>query len=168
MGKIVLQGIEPINDPCYRYTMEAPVIKSESGKIIFKNIDDVADSIRRDPKLIASYITYRCGCQTDYNSNSGKNQLVISSKGQLDINDLIREFISYVVLCGGCANPETYIDGDNPQWRCSSCGYMTIANIKNKFLVKLFKIGKKEKKKKKDKKDKKDKEEKINKKSTSF
>ena len=149
MGKIVLQGLEPINDPCYRYKMDAPLIKSEGGKIVFKNIDEVATSIRREPTQLTSYITYRCGCQTDYNNNSGKYQLVISSKGHIDITEIIKEFITYTVLCGGCANPETYIDGENPRWLCSSCGHMTLANAKNKFLVKLFKLDKKKKKEKK-------------------
>ena len=149
MGKIILQGLEPINDPHYRYKMEAPVINLEGSKIIFRNIDDVATSIRRDSKLLASYITHRSGCHTDYNNNSGKYQLVISSKVKLDINEIIKEFITYAVLCKGCANPETHIDSDNPKWICASCGYETIADIKNKFLAKLFKTGKKEKKKKK-------------------
>ena len=64
MSRIKLQGLNDINDPFYRYTMDVPVYDKCKNRIIVKNIDTIAKDIGRDPRLIASYIGYKNGCNS--------------------------------------------------------------------------------------------------------
>lgn len=123
---INIRGTTNINDDFYRYKMEEVSITQEGVKFAFNNIDQIATSLRRDPKEIVSFLQKHFGGQFQY-----KNGKVLTSKADLTKNvlqDAIYIYIENFVLCKTCKLPETQknIDKKRTIFTCEACSAVNI------------------------------------------
>jgi translation initiation factor 5 len=116
------------DDMFYRYKMPAIVTKIEGSgngiKTVFPNIRDVCAKLNRPPEVLNKFFGYELGAQSTFLKNDDKF-LVMGSHTQQRIQDRVYEFISRLVLCKQCRNPETdpHVEGKGRLLMlCRSCG----------------------------------------------
>ena len=133
------------NDTNYRYTM--PVFNiTIAGKLtgihtIINNIDDISRSINHPPEVIMKYIATVTG------SNYIRARETITGPHTVEeFNDIIIEYIKYLVFCQKCFIPETVpsLSGNkkNPklEFCCSGCKTTLFAPVPNKRIEKGIEI----------------------------
>ena len=115
------------NDDSYRYKM--PPIKTQiTGRgngihTLFVNIDDVANAIGHPEEIIMKFISYELASSLNIKNKS------VTGKHDTEIQNKIVDYVSNLVLCAKCGNPETMyeIEGKKKKIKlfskCASCGF---------------------------------------------
>lgn len=141
------------NDISYRYKMP-PITTQITGKgngihTVFLNMDQVANAIGHPEEIILKYISYELATNLNFKNKS------ITGKHDNNIQEKIMDYISNLVLCTKCGNPETMYEIEGKKKRlklfskCASCGYRCelvasgsdsegIKSIKGKNSSKIF------------------------------
>jgi translation initiation factor 5 len=126
-----IRGIEPINDPTYRYQMTPMDVKKERTKVSISNLDQIARDLKLPSKdVLVTYIGKKLSAKTKVDkvrSKSGAHDRVILA-GNMDprtIADTIYPFIDAFVLCPTCRLPELDYSVKKSALRakCSACGF---------------------------------------------
>ena len=121
---INIRGLNEINDPFYRYQMEAVSITYQGIKVAFLNINNICDSLGRDPNHLIKFLKRHFGSSFEY-----KNNVAYTTKNltKNELQNSIYHFIENFVLCKGCANPETkYFQSKKSDYMiCSACSHKT-------------------------------------------
>jgi translation initiation factor 2 beta subunit (eIF-2beta)/eIF-5 len=135
-----IQGLQPIDDPFYRYRM--PIPKYDNTGLT--NLPQIAKDLNREPEMIIKFLKHKFSSSCVY-----KNNVLTLPKNTTpsDFNNAIYEFIEYVVLCPLCRLPETIIEQDNDKIyiSCKCCSYnkpidnKNISKTANKFYDNLKK-----------------------------
>ena len=136
--QINVRGLEPVIDSFYRYKMPTVNIVNQKTKSIITNINEIAQSIERNPNMIVDFLKKKFSTSMNYN----KNDNTVEFKGaEIDlIQDAIYEFIEYYVLCPTCRNPETVLSNKKTgiNIKCNACSHndklKTTASIVNKTI----------------------------------
>jgi len=72
--EINIQGLQPIDDPSYRYTMPPIMVKPEGKgngrKTVIENCVDVAEALHRDPEEITRYFGFELGSINSFNPDT--------------------------------------------------------------------------------------------------
>ncbi len=129
------------NDTNYRYTMPEFNItitgKSSGICTIINNINDISNSINHPPEVIMKYIASVTG------SNYIQARESITGSHTIDeLNDIIIEYIKYLVFCQRCFIPETIpcLSGSKKniklEFCCSGCKTTMFAQSPNKRIEK--------------------------------
>ena len=115
------------DDEFYRYKM--PPIKTQvTGRgngihTLLLNISEVANAIGHPEDIIMKYIAYELA------SNLNQKKKSLSGKHDTEIQEKIMDYISNLVLCEKCNNPETLYESEGKKKKvklfikCSSCGF---------------------------------------------
>ena len=119
------------NDEFYRYKM--PPIKTQitgRGNGIHThllNIDDIAIAIGHPEDIIMQYIAYELA------SNLNQKNKSLSGKHDTNVQEKILDYVSNLVLCPKCNNPETMYELEGSKKKkmnkmklfsiCAPCGY---------------------------------------------
>lgn len=138
--KINIEGLNPVNDPFYRYQMEKIEVTKLRTKNSINNIDQVAYDLERDPKLLIQFLKLKFNCTLKYKDG------VVQTFAKLDqvaMEKAVKEFIEYFVLCEKCRLPETQLKfrKESIYKRCKCCSENT--NISkytkmNKIIAKTY------------------------------
>jgi translation initiation factor 2 subunit 2 len=102
---------------------EIPVFSSfiEGNQTIVKNINEVADKLRRDQKHIIKYLSKEFAVPTNFD---GK-RLILNGRFREDaLNQRLNTYVSEFVICNECKKPDTsLISFEGVKYkRCEVCG----------------------------------------------
>jgi translation initiation factor 5 len=132
MEKINIQGLQNIDDIFYRYKMRKMNVIRQRTKTVIDNFDLICQDIERDPKLLLEYFKKK------FNIAILHKEGVLSMTADLkylDIEEALREFIEYFILCQKCRLPETEIININHMitLKCRCCSTKTVIDKKTSF-----------------------------------
>jgi len=166
---INISGVNPVDDPAYRYKMPTVMGKVEGRgngiKTVIINISDLGLSLYRSPSEVNKFFGCELGAQTSYSEETDR-AVVNGSHTDGALQEMVHRYVENFVLCPSCGLPETEykIKNDLIWHRCKACGAKEMVNMEHKLCTFILSQDKKAKaeKKRKDKKDnkKKDKKEK--------
>ena len=105
---------------------ELPELQTErvGRRTLIKNFKQLANSMRREPRILLTYLMKEIGTSGGYEEDSGIAMLharVTSSA----LNSLIQRFVKMYVLCPTCGAPDTKLERKKKEaWIlvCEACG----------------------------------------------
>ena len=103
----------------------------EGNKTIISNIQQIANTLRRDVEHLLKYLLKELATPGDINRSG---LLILGSKIPASrINDKIKQYAHDFVLCSVCGKPDTELkkEGGFLVMRCSACGNKQ--NVKSKI-----------------------------------
>ena len=107
---INISGVNPVEDPSYRYKMPSVVGKIEGRgngiKTVIANISDLALSLHREPSEVNKFFGCEMGAQTTYNEADDR-AVVNGAHGDQELQGCVHKYVEKFVLCPGCGLPET-------------------------------------------------------------
>jgi len=165
MSRVVnIAGLEPVDDPEYRYKMPLVFGKVEGRgngiKTVIPNITDVAMSLHRSPAEVNKFFGCELGAQTTYSAETDR-AVVNGAHTDAVLQQMMRRYIQGFVLCPSCNYPETdyKIKNEIIFHKCAACGAKDMVEMTHKLCTFILAQEKKNKKEQKAK-DKKKKEKK--------
>ena len=111
------------SDPFYRYKMPAVTTtlqRKSGGTTVVDNTADICESLRRDAKIIAKFLSKDLGRPVQVKNSCWIMHGDVSTQ---TIQDAVFAYIKIYVLCGVCGNPETVMSPK--KLTCKSCGNET-------------------------------------------
>lgn len=141
--QINVRGLVPIIDTFYRYKMPSIIIVNQKTKYVITNMNELAQSLQRDPNMIIDYLKKKFSVSMTFN----KDLNTVEFKGiQIElIQEAVYEFIEYYVLCPSCRNPETVLSNKKSIMyiKCNACSHndklKSTASIVNKTVDMIIK-----------------------------
>jgi translation initiation factor 5 len=137
MSTINIAGLTPVEDPSYRYKMPKVVGKVEGRgngiKTMLCNVNEVAQSLNRDPAEVTKFFGCELGSQTSFTDRAIVNGAHLDS----DLQNHLSKYIEKFVLCTNCHLPETHYkikDGMISQ-KCLACGSKASVDMTHKLTV---------------------------------
>ena len=134
MGKEVLYDYEFLLKRLYekvpapassgeRFTIPKANVIHIGGRTIIRNFTEIANRIRRDPKLLQRYLLKELATSGTYDEQSGAlllNVRITSSS----VNLLIERFVKQYVICPTCGRPDTRLIKKGKVFilKCEACG----------------------------------------------
>ena len=123
---INIRGTVPVIDPFYRYKMQSVEITKQGVKFAFTNIEQVSQSLAREPNQLVSFLKKHFGSAFEY-----KNNVATTTKKDLTKDELQNAVFKYIednVLCKKCRNPETEYVKDKKKiyMCCKACSHREI------------------------------------------
>lgn len=157
---INISGVNPVEDPSYRYKMPSVVGKIEGKgngiKTVVVNISDLALSLHREAAEVNKFFGCEMGAQTTYNEADDR-AVVNGAHLDPELQQCVHKYVEKFVLCPECGLPETaYKINQGCIWhRCAACGAKEMVDMNHKLCTFILSQDKKNKKDKaKAKKDK--------------
>lgn len=152
-GRIInISGLNPVEDPSYRYKMPSVVGKIEGKgngiKTVVVNISDLALSLHRDAGEVNKFFGCEMGAQTTYNEADDR-AVVNGAHTDQELQQCVHKYIEKFVLCPNCGLPETeYKIKQGVIWhRCAACGAKDMVDMNHKLCTYILKKWKEDKKK---------------------
>lgn len=153
-GRIInISGVNPIEDPSYRYKMPSVIGKIEGKgngiKTVIVNISDLALSLHREPSEVNKFFGCEMGAQTSYNEQDDR-AVVNGAHSDPQLQQCVHKYIEKFVLCPQCGLPETtYSIKQGCIWhRCAACGAKEMVDMNHKLCTFILSQNKKNKKEK--------------------
>eukprot|EP00558_Chaetoceros_sp_UNC1202_P002487 CAMPEP_0197243180 /NCGR_PEP_ID=MMETSP1429-20130617/8702_1 /TAXON_ID=49237 /ORGANISM="Chaetoceros sp., Strain UNC1202" /LENGTH=410 /DNA_ID=CAMNT_0042703341 /DNA_START=398 /DNA_END=1630 /DNA_ORIENTATION=+ len=152
-GRIInISGLNPIEDPSYRYRMPPVVGKIEGKgngiKTVIVNISDLALALKRDPAEVNKFFGCEMGAQTTYNEADDR-AVVNGAHTDVELQQCVHKYIEKFVLCPSCGLPETIYSIKHKEWcvwhRCAACGAKETVDMNHKLCAFIFAQDKKKK-----------------------
>ncbi|MCD6244449.1 MAG: translation initiation factor IF-2 subunit beta [Thermoproteota archaeon] len=109
-----------------RFTPPKPIIAIEGRQTHVVNFKEIANSLNRDPKLIARYLSKELG--SPYFLTEDERKLILSRRiDPRQVENRLDRFIRTYVICPHCGRPDTVIVKVRRAWilRCMACGAET-------------------------------------------
>ena len=106
-----------------RFELPRLVIERVGTKTMIRNFKQLADVMRRDPRILMRYLLKELGTSGNYDEESGI--LVINAKvSAATLNNLIQRFVKTYVICPTCGAPDTRLERRGKTWVlvCEACG----------------------------------------------
>eukprot|EP00752_Nemacystus_decipiens_P010461 g9320.t1 len=162
-GNINISGLEPIDDPEYRYKMPRVIGKVEGRgngiKTVIFNVMDLSLALKRDPGEVCKFFGTELGAQTRYNEED-ERAIVNGAHTNATLQQLVHKYVELFVLCPNCRLPESKYKIKNGAifHKCYACGAKEMVDMSHKlctYIVNTAKKAKKGKDKEKDSKEKK-------------
>jgi translation initiation factor 2 beta subunit (eIF-2beta)/eIF-5 len=107
MKMINIAGLQPVDDPEYRYTMPRIETKIEGRKTVLTNISKVGFHLNREGSEISKFFGYQLGIPATYSAETNR-YIVKGMHTSHDLQKLLSRYIEKFVLCESCRLPETY------------------------------------------------------------
>lgn len=163
-GNMNISGLEPIDDPEYRYKMPRVVGKVEGRgngiKTVIFNVTDLSLALKRNPGEVCKFFGTELGAQTRYNEED-ERAIVNGAHTNATLQQLVHKYVELFVLCPNCRLPESKYKIKNGSifHKCAACGAKEMVDMSHKLCTYIVNSAKKSKKasvtKEKDSKDKK-------------
>ncbi len=109
-----------------RFTPPRPIIAIEGRQTHVVNFKEISNSLNRDPKLIARYLSKELG--SPYFLTEDERKLILSRRiDPRQVENRLDRFIRTYVICPHCGRPDTVIVKIRRAWilRCMACGAET-------------------------------------------
>lgn len=122
MAKTVTIPKSSGDDPFYRYKRPTIDEKLEKNFIKIVNIDEISKSIQRTNNELCQWFKKRVGANVRVD---GGNLVINSKKNRnIELEDILEEFIEGYVICRDCGNPETWYSPYKTRvlLNCKACG----------------------------------------------
>jgi translation initiation factor 2 subunit 2 len=127
-----MEGYETLLDRAYsllqtgaksseRFVVPQAEIMYDGRNTVIRNLKEVSERLRREPKHILGYLARELGCPGVIDGPRG----VLKSKVTTDnINARINDYTNKFVMCLECRRPDTHMDkvGRITMLICESCG----------------------------------------------
>ncbi|KAI5184804.1 translation initiation factor 5 [Nematocida homosporus] len=134
------------SDAFYRYKMPSNIVKIEGRgngiKTVLVNIEDIAKSLNRDPKILTKYLSYEMGTLSSIDDKNAK-YIINGAHDKERVQEYLFNFIDELVLCKECRNPETVLfcspSRKSVLQKCSACGGEGVVRSTNKIMKTLLK-----------------------------
>jgi len=130
MSKINIRGLQPIEDPNYRYKMSSLNIVRERALMSIDNLPIICKDIERHPEMLVEFIKHKLGTNLSYKKDKLKYSDKISNES---IEISLYEFIEMFVLCNFCNLPETnmFVKKDKGQieFICRACSSNLVLQV---------------------------------------
>lgn len=146
-----ISGVNPVEDPNYRYQMPYVMGKIEGKgngiKTVIVNIGDLALSLHRDASEVNKFFGCEMGAQTTYNEET-ERAVVNGAHSDQELQTCVHKYIEKFVLCPQCGLPETTykITGGCIWHRCAACGAKEMVDMNHKLCTFILSQDKKNKK----------------------
>jgi translation initiation factor 5 len=116
-------------DPFYRYKMKPVQVKVEGRgngiKTVLVNVEEIGRDLERSPEHITKFLSYVFGVQCVIDQRNGR-YILNGSHERERVQEEIFAFVSLLVLCYECRNPETLLfcksGRKSVYMRCRACG----------------------------------------------
>lgn len=135
MVKIPISGLQEINDPFYRYTMDRMNLIKNGSFYLIDNLPAICKELDRDDKLLVKYFNLKFNVSFVYKNGILRTQRDIKLN---DYEEALCEFIEYFVLCPRCKLPETILES-KCVLKCKACSYHDNMILDNKIVKKIVK-----------------------------
>ena len=106
-----------------RFELPRLVVERVGNKTIIRNFKQIADVMRRDPRIIMRYLLRELGASGNYDEENG--MLTINVKvSTATLNNLLQRFVKTYVICPTCGAPDTRLEKRGKAWVlvCEACG----------------------------------------------
>ncbi len=118
-----------------RWTLPDVELMWEGRTTVWKNFQDIVDSVRRDPDHLIGYILRVLGSAGSQEGRRLIFKSVISTdklKGKLD------EYVNTYVICGECGKPDTHLikEARTSVVECMACGAKRPVKVKKGLTAK--------------------------------
>jgi translation initiation factor 2 subunit 2 len=114
------------------------VMREGTKKTVFENLNEICESINRDPQHVVSYLLAELGTN---GSIDGQNRLVIKGRFLPKVFEgVLRHYINEYVLCTMCKSTDTTLlrEGRLFILRCNSCSASrSVSAIKSGFQAQI-------------------------------
>ena len=106
-----------------RFAIPKPRIIRIGNATILRNFREIADVMRRDPKLLTRYLLKELATAGSYDEESGSLKLNITVSAQA-LNVLLERFAKQYVICPTCGRPDTRLEKHERIFilKCEACG----------------------------------------------
>lgn len=135
MVKIPISGLQEIDDPFYRYTMDRMNLIKNGSFYLIDNLPTICKELDRDDKLLVKYFNLKFNVSFVYKNGILRTQKDIKLN---DYEEALHEFIEYFVLCPRCKLPETILESKYVL-KCKACSYDDNMILNNKIVKKIVK-----------------------------
>jgi len=106
-----------------RFAIPKPRIIRIGSTTILHNFREIADVMRRDPKLLTRYLLKELATAGSYDEESGalKLNIVVSARA---LSVLLERFARQYVICPTCGRPDTKLEKRERIFvlKCEACG----------------------------------------------
>ncbi len=101
----------------------------EGKMTVWKNFQEIAETIRRDPVHIQGHILRSLGSA---GSQEGRRLILKSVIPEEKLKDKVNEYVSSFVICGECGKPDTHLikEGRTNVVECMACGAKRPVKVK--------------------------------------
>ncbi len=106
-----------------RFEVPRPVVERVGSKTVIRNFRQIADVMRREPRILMRYLLKELGTSGNYDEDTG--MLVINAKvSTATLMNLIQRFVKTYVICPTCGAPDTRLERRGRAWVlvCEACG----------------------------------------------
>ena len=106
-----------------RFELPRVQVERVGTKTIIRNFKQLADVMRREPRILMRYILKELGTSGNYDEATG--MLVINAKvSSSTLNNIIQRFVKTYVICPTCGAPDTRLERRGKTWVlvCEACG----------------------------------------------
>lgn len=112
-----------------RWSVPELDLMSEGRTTVWKNFQEIVDSVRRDPDHILGHILRSMGSA---GSRDGRRVIFKSQMTRDKLLDKIEEYVNTYVICGECGKPDTHLvkEGRTQVVECMACGAKRPVKVK--------------------------------------
>jgi len=118
-----------------RWVLPEVELMWEGRTTVWKNFQDVVDSIRRDPDHLIGYILRVLGSA---GSRDGRRLIFKSVISTDKLKNKLDEYVNTYVICGECGKPDTHLikEGRTSVVECMACGAKRPVKVKKGLTAK--------------------------------
>ena len=118
-----------------RWTLPDPDVMYEGRTTVWKNYQEIVDSIRREPEHLLGHILRVLGSA---GSREGRRVIFKSVISTDKLKDKIDEYVKTFVICGECGKPDTHLvkEGRTQVVECMACGAKRPVKVKKGLIAK--------------------------------
>jgi translation initiation factor 2 subunit 2 len=116
------------DDIFYRYKMPKISFKIEKTKIAITNLHEIADAIGTPLDILVNFIKSKIGTSL---KEREKDFIVTDTINLIDIENSIKIYIDYFVICYTCKTPEVWIIRKKFRMKCKACGAKNNITVNN-------------------------------------
>ena len=122
--KLLKRGLAKVpkkKDSGQRFVVPKPVTQTAGARTIIENFQDIANTLRRDPKHLLKFMLKELATKGGL---EGKRLIVLGNFSSEMIASKINIYIKYYVTCPECGRPDTRIEKQDRYvfLKCEACG----------------------------------------------
>ncbi|HIQ23772.1 MAG TPA: translation initiation factor IF-2 subunit beta [Pyrodictium delaneyi] len=106
-----------------RFELPKLMVERVGTKTVIRNFKQLANVMRREPRLVMRYLLKELGTSGNYDEENG--MLLINAKvSSATLNNLVQRFVKTYVICPTCGAPDTRLERRGKAWilACDACG----------------------------------------------
>ncbi|MET1129093.1 MAG: translation initiation factor IF-2 subunit beta [Thermoproteota archaeon] len=106
-----------------RFELPALAVERVGRRTIIRNFKQLADVMRREPRVLMTYLLKELGTSGNYDEEAGMLALNVRISTS-SLNSLIQRFVKTYVICPTCGAPDTRLVRRERAWIliCDACG----------------------------------------------